>query len=69
MVVGQRTVSLADLWSEEFLGAYEGSWIAFQDGVVMDSDQSLEKLSRKYKEQIREGIGPVFAFVTFGIRA
>jgi hypothetical protein len=56
-------------WDPEVLGKYEGQWIAFQDGRVLESHESLSELSERYMNAIPEGNGPLFAFVTFKVRA
>jgi len=56
-------------WNRESLGHYEGKWIAFREGSDIESHESLDALSERYSGQIREGTGPIFAFVTFKIRA
>lgn len=55
-------------WNPEDLGRYEGQWIAFREGVI-GSHESLYALSEPYLNAIREGNGPLFAFVTFKTRA
>lgn len=55
-------------WNREDLGEYEGKWIAFR-GEVLESHESLEALSESYSRDIEEGNGPLFAFVSFEIRA
>ena len=59
---------LRSQWNPEVLGEYEGQWIAFRDGVL-GSRKSLYELSEPYMSAIREGNGPLFAFVTFKVRA
>ena len=62
--------SLRSQWNPEVLGDYEGQWIAFrQDVGVLESHRSLYELSEPYRDAIREGDGPLFAFVTFKVRA
>jgi hypothetical protein len=59
---------LRSVWSRENLGNYEGRWIAFRDGVI-GSNESLPNLAEPYLKDIREGDGPLFAFVSFQVRA
>ena len=59
---------LRQQWNPETLGRYEGQWIAFRDGVI-SSHQELAVLSERYLGDIREKRGPLFAFVSFRLRA
>ncbi len=60
---------LRDVWNPETLGHYEGQWIAFRNGEVLQSSPDLGEVSEGYLGEIHEGNGPLFAFVTFLARA
>jgi len=59
---------LRRIWNRENLGKYEGQWIAFRERVLA-SDENFAVVSDKYVHEIREGKGPLFAYVTFQVRA
>lgn len=56
-------------WEEGILRIYEGKWIAFQGNEVIDSNLDLGMLSEGYIEEIKEGKGPLFAYVSYLVRA
>jgi hypothetical protein len=58
---------LRESWTVERLGSYEGKWIAFQYGEVRGNHFSLRELSSRFAQEISEGKGPLFAFVTFQV--
>lgn len=60
--------ALRRIWNRETLGQYEGKWIAFRERVLA-SDEDLLIVSEQFTSQMREGDGPLFAFVTFQVRA
>lgn len=55
-------------WNREALGEYEGRWIAFRGGVL-SSHESLYTLTEEYLEDMANHRSPIFAFVTFEVRA
>jgi ribosomal protein L14 len=58
-----------DWWTSERMERYDGKWIAFQNNEVVASNPSLSELSSRFLGAIAEGRGPIFAFVSLGIRA
>ena len=69
MANAEDEVRLREIWSPENLGDYEGHWIAFRNGEVLHNDPSLDRVSESFLGDIREGNGPLFAYVTFLARA
>lgn len=59
--------ALRTLWNPDDLGHYEGQWIAFQQGVL-ESSESLPRLIEQLSSRDEAG-DPIFAFVTFRLRA
>lgn len=62
---------LREIWNPAALGDYEGRWIAFSRGEVVASAEDIFDLlaQRNRSASIRDDTGPLYAFVTFGIRA
>lgn len=60
---------LREQWSLDRLGPYEGQWIAFRNNEVLLSSPNFGVLSERYLDEIFEGNGPLFAYVTFKVRA
>jgi hypothetical protein len=59
---------LRRFWSPEFLGDYEGKWVAFRAGDLprdLPSSISLQQLLTRFQREIDVGKGPILAFVTF----
>jgi len=58
---------LRQRWTVEQLGSYEGKWIAFQNGEVRGNGTDLANLSSQFANDVPNGKGPLFAFVTFKV--
>lgn len=58
---------LLSQWNPNQLGQYEGQWIAFR-GQVIGNSESLYALAKDFLEEINEGNGPLFAYVSFKVR-
>jgi hypothetical protein len=56
-------------WSPDGLGQYEGEWIAFREGDVRMHHPALAPLLQEFRGGIADGRSPIFAFVTFDVRA
>lgn len=70
MATSQDESSLLRYWDREFLGRYEGTWIAWRypEGVLMNHEE-LPALTQEFGGAMESAKGPLFAFVTFKRRA
>jgi hypothetical protein len=59
---------LRQIWDREYLGGYEGKWIAFRKSyqlLQLPVSEDLGQLLSRFSHEIAAGNGPIFAFVTF----
>lgn len=68
MATSEDEASLLAVWNKESLGQYEGQWIAWRGGVQM-SHAELSAMTNEFRSAIQQGNGPLFAFVSFKVRA
>ncbi len=68
MATEEDASALRRQWNPDTLGRYEGEWIAFR-GKVRANHPRLDYLLEQFAGEIREGSGPIFAYVTFAVRA
>jgi hypothetical protein len=69
MATENDEAALLRLWNPELLGRYEDRWIAFRNGEVLASGEDFGAVAEPYVQDVIEGGGPLFAFVTFTARA
>jgi hypothetical protein len=68
MANGADEAALRKLWETEKLREFDGKWIAFRQESIRAASE-LGPLLEEYAGAIREGTAPIFAFVSFDLRA